>query len=168
MNFSHRIEGGEELELFLKKFPLKVERQLLVKALRGPVKNIKNRVRREIKSAYTKRTGVLLRSVKHRAVKARYGAAIIIEMNSIYNATKRIGNKIKRRAKVKELKIKKEKGKFKDAYYARFLIKGTKNGIKANPFLDRAMEAEEKESIKKFQHTMIESLEQEAMKQLLR
>jgi len=168
VNFSHRLEGGEELEKFLTKFPIKTERKFLIAGLRGGVKRIKSRVRREIKANFKKHTGVLLRSVKHRTVKAKYGAAVIIETSSIDTQTRFIKNKLKRSQKVKALKLKKKKGKFKDAYYARFLIKGTKRGIKPTPFLDTALRGEKTESIKDFQSTMIKAFEKEAMKMLMR
>jgi hypothetical protein len=168
MNFSHKLEGGKELERFLKQFPVKTERKYLVKGLRGAIKRIKSRVRREIKANFRKNTGVLLRSVKHRTLKAKFGAKIVIENSSIENETKRIGNKTKRNQKIKTLKIKKESGKFRDAYYARFLIKGTKRGIKANPYLDRALEGEEKNAKEDFNAELIKAFENDAMKMLMK
>ena len=168
MNFSHRIEGGEELEKFLKGFPVKTERKFLVAGLRGGTKRIKQRVRREIKANFQSHTGVLLRSVKHRSIKAKHGAGIVIEMSSIEGQTKFIRNKLKRSQKVKALKVRKQKGRFKDAYYARFLIKGTKKGIKATPFLDTALRAEKDAAIKDFDTTLIQAFEKEALRMLMR
>ena len=168
MNFEHRIEGGEELEKFFKTLPIKTERKFLVAGLRGPTKLIKARIRREIKANFTQRTGVLLRSVKHRTSKAKYGANIVIELSSIQGQTKFIKNKLKRAEKVKALKVKKQKGKFKDAYYARFLIKGTKRGIKPTPFLDNALEGEKDVAIDDFNDSLIKAIEKEAARMLLK
>jgi len=173
LSFTHRIEGGEQLEEFFKAFPIKAERKFLVAGLRGPVKRIKARIRREVKSRFKKHTGVLMRSVKHKSVKAKYGAGIVIEMSSIDGETRSIKTKFKRREKIKSLKAKKAKGKFKDAYYARFLIKGTKTKggkqrIKGNPFLDDALRAETGSSIKEFNASLIKALEKEAAKMLLK
>lgn len=171
MKFSHRLEGGEELQDFLKQFPVKTERKFLVAGLRGSVKRIKTRIRREIKANFKQHTGVLMRSVKHRSFKAKHGAGIVIQTSSIENETKFIRNKQKRRNKIQALKSKKAQGKFKDAYYARFLIKGTKRKdggirIKPTPFLDDALEAEEKGAISDFTQAMTANFEKEAKKML--
>lgn len=173
MNFEHRLEGGEELEKFLTTLPVKTERKFLVAGLRGPTKILKARVRREIKAKFTKRSGTLLRSVKHRTSKAKYGANIVIELSSIEGQTKFIRNKMKRAEKVKALKIKKEKGRFRDAYYARFLIKGTKTKsgaqrIKPTPFLDDALEGEKDIAIDTFNDSLITAIEKEAARMLLK
>jgi len=173
LKFDSKVEGGKELEKFLSSFPIKTERKFLVAGLRGPTKKIKARVRREIKSKFKRNTGTLLRAVKHKTVKAKFGAGIIISMSSIENETKSIKTKFKRREKTKILKAKKAKGKFNDAYYARFLIKGTKTAsgrqrIKGIDFLDSALDGESKNAIDEFNSSIIDAFEKEAMKVLLK
>lgn len=189
MTFSVRLEGGEELEKFLSQFPVNTERKFLVAGLRGPAKMFKESIRSQIKTNFKTKTGTLLRSVRHRTGKAKYGAYVVIESGSIEADTGFIKNAIRRKAKVAKLKTRKASGKYADAFYSRFLIQGTNAhkievrkggkrtlsskstiygraakhpGLKEKPIFDRALVLGQNMAEQEFNLSLIQAFEREA------